>query len=271
MNNKTIFLLCACLCTAFSSIAQLNDGSSTFKNNSYFITGVGGSYVNVIDEGISPLLYKGVGGGAVLGHFRETSRSIAQSTARFDFNNPGSQVSGAQMYTYRLEGTYQHFFKLKQQESRQFKVSPGAAFLGRWVLRDNLSFTNNSQHIETRFSLAPSVLLQLPFTFLERNFEAGVFSQIPIITYATRPIFASTKFSASLNKENPAFFDYLKDGEISSFGDYFRWSAQTYLLFHFTNQNALRLDYFWMYENYNSINPITTGEHSIMISTFLKL
>lgn len=271
MNRINLSLLCAFFGTLFSSFAQVNDKNKPYENKTYFITGVGGSYVNVIDEGISPLLYKGVGGGAVLGHYRETAKSITQSTARFDFNNPISSISGAEMYTYRLEGMYQHFFKTKNQEGNSIKIYPGAAFLGRWVLRDHLSFTNNSQHIETRFSLAPSVLLQLPFSLFKRKFETGIFSQIPIITYATRPIFASTKFSASLNKENADFFDYLKDGEISSFGDYFRWSAQSYLLFHLNSGNAIRLDYFWMYENYNSINPVTTGEHSIMISTFLKL
>ncbi|PTB91495.1 hypothetical protein C9994_15445 [Marivirga lumbricoides] len=138
-------------------------------------------------------------------------------------------------------------------------------------MRDHLNFTNNSQHIETRFSLAPSVLLQLPFSLFSRKFETGIFSQIPIITYASRPIFASTKFSASLNKDEASFFDYLKGGQVTSFGNYFRWSAQSYLLFHLKNNNAIRLDYFWMYEDYNSINPITTGEHSIMLSTFFKL
>ena len=30
-------------------------------------------------------------------------------------------------------------------------------------------------------------------------------------------------------------------------------------------------DYLWNYENYKALNPLKTGEHSIMISTFLKI
>lgn len=253
---------------SFYSSAQVEEEASL--KSTHFITGIGGSYINVVDQGISPLLYKGIGGGVVLGHLRETRRSIAQSTARFDFNNPSSSVSGAEMYTYRLEGVYQHYFKLKDQESR-LKVYPGISGLGRWMLKQHLSYTNNSQHIETRFSLAPSVLVKFPFNLWKRKFETGIFSQVPLITYATRPLFASARFPASVNKEEVEFIDYLKDGEIISFGRYFRFSTQTYLQYYFKNGNALRLDYFWMFERYDEKNPVSIGEHALMISTFLKL
>ncbi len=270
MIRKQIFLIfiAAIFCT--KSYAQDSE-ELTFQKSTYFITGIGGSYVNVQDQGISPLNYAGIGGGAVLGHLRETRRSLAQSTARFDLNNASSDISGAAMFTYRLEGMYQHFFKSLGKDNGKWKVYPGLSALGRWVLRDHQSFTNNSQHIETRFSLAPSVLIKRPFSFFKLDFEMGIFSQLPLLTYATRPLFASTRFPSSVNKEEVEFFDYLKDGKIVSLGNHFRLSTQTYLLFPFKNGNSLRLDYFWMFESYNAQNPIKTGEHSLMISTFLKL
>jgi hypothetical protein len=241
-----------------------------FQNQTHFITGIGGSYVNVIDEGISPLLYKGIGGGVILGHYQEKEKSINTSSAKFDFNNPSSSISNAEMYTFRLEGHFQRYWKFADLEEKKMKIRPGFDLSAKWALRQHLNFTNNSQHIETRFSVAPAVLVARPFQLWKRDFQLGVFTSIPLLTYATRPIFASTKFSSSINKE-VEFIDYLKDGEIISFGSYFKWSAQYYLYYSLKNGNGLRLDYFWSYENYKDQNPIKTGEHSIMISTFFKI
>ncbi|MBK6265738.1 hypothetical protein JKA74_11880 [Marivirga sp. S37H4] len=270
MNKRLILSVIVSFLASSSLFAQVEETVPPLRNT-HFITGLGGSYVNIIDQGISPLLYKGIGGGVVLGHLHETSRSIAQSTARFDFNNPNNSINGTDMYTFRLEGLYQHFFQLKNQSGKKLKILPGISGLGRWVLRDKLSYTNNKQHVETRFSLAPALLIKRPFQLWKRDFEIGMFSQLPLVTYATRPLFASTRFPASVNQDEIKFFDYLKKGEVVSLGSYFRLSAQTYLLYSFKNGNALRLDYFWMFESYNALNPIRTGEHGLMISTFLKL
>jgi hypothetical protein len=241
------------------------------EKETHFITGIGGSYVNVIDEGISPLLYNGIGGNVLLGHIQEKENSIKTSSAKFDFNIPSSSISNAEMYTFRLEGHYQRYWKIATRENKKLKIRPGFDVSAKWALRDHQSFTNNSQHIETRFSVAPAIMITRPFELWNRGFELGLFTSMPLVTYATRPLFASTRFSASINKEEVEFFDYVKEGEIISFGSYFKWSAQYYLYYPFKNGNGLRLDYFWSYESYKAQNPIKTGEHSIMISTFFKI
>lgn len=258
------FVLC------FHAIGQDNK-SDDFVKQTHFITGVGGSYVNVLDQGISPLLYNGIGGGVILGHFQEKKTNINTFTATFNFNNPSSSISNAEMYTFRLEGHYQYYWKLNSKEDQKLKIRPGLDASAKWALRQHLSFTNNSQHIETRFSIAPALMIARPFHLWKRKFEIGVFTSIPFLTYATRPIFASTRFSSSINKEETEFLDYLRDGETISLGSYFKWSAQYYLFYPLKNGNGLRLDYFWSYESYKAQNPIKTGEHSIMISTFFKI
>jgi len=245
--------------------------STNFRNQLHFITGIGGSYVNVIDEGISPLLYNGIGGNVILGYFQEKAKSINTSTAKFDFNNPSSSISNAEMYTFRLEGHFQRYWKLGSDASSKLKIRPGFDLSAKWALRQHLNYTNNSQHIETRFSIAPAVMLSFPFELWTRSFETGLFGSIPIVTYATRPSFASTLFPASIGKEEVEFLDFVKQGEIVSFGSYYKYSTQYYIRYALKNGNALRLDYFWTYESYDAQNPIKTGEHSIMISTFFQI
>jgi hypothetical protein len=242
-----------------------------FQQQTHLITGIGGSYVNVIDEGISPLLYSGIGGGVILGHFQEKENSINTSSAKFEFNIPSSSISNAEMYTFRLEGHYQRYWKLDHKANKKWQLRPGLDLSAKWALRQHLTFTNNSQHIETRFSVAPALMIARPFKLWKRKFEIGFFHSTPLITYATRPLFASTRFPASVNKEEIEFFDYLKEGEIISLGSYFKWSAQYYLYYQIKNGNGLRLDYFWSYERYEAQNPIRTGEHSITISTFFRI
>jgi len=270
--NKIKFLS---FCFLFIAFCHKNygqaDNSGKYKSKSHFMTGIGGSYVNVIDEGISPLLYKGIGGSVQLGHFLEKDKSISTTWAKFDFNNPSSSISNAEMYTFRLEGHYQRYWKIASQADEKWKIRPGFDLSAKWALRQHLGFTNNSQHIETRFSIAPAIMITRPFKLWERDFKIGVFSNIPLLTYATRPLFASTRFPASVNKEEATFFDYVKEGEIISLGSYFKWSAQYFLYYSLKNGNGLRLDYFWNYESYKAQNPIKTGEHSIMFSTFFKI
>lgn len=253
----------------YPSLAQENEAIE-FQSQTHFITGIGGSYVNVIDEGISPLLYKGIGGSVILGHYHEKKNIVNTSSTKFDFNNPSSSISNAEMYTFRLEGHYQQYWKFTSQKVKEWKIRPGFQVSAKWALRQHLSFTNNSQHIETRFSISPALMVARPLHLWNRNFELGIFTNTPLVTYATRPLFASTKFSSSINKEVEVL-DYVKDGKIVSFGNYFKWSAQSYIYYSLENGNGLRLDYFWDYENYKSQNPIRTGEHSIMISTFFKI
>jgi len=271
LNKLSIFCIgFIAFINCFSSLGQEKNVNG-FEKQTHFITGIGGSYVNVIDEGISPLLYNGIGGGVILGHFQEKEKNLNTFTAKFDFNNPSSSISNAEMYTFRLEGHFQRYWKLSDDQNKKWKVRPGLDLSAKWALRQHLNFTNNSQHIETRFSIAPALMLARPFKLWNRNFELGTFTSIPFLTYATRPLFASTRFPASVNKEEVKFFDYVKEGEIISFGSYFKWSTQYYLYYPLKNGNGLRLDYFWSYENYKAQNPIKTGEHSIMISTFFKI
>lgn len=271
LNKLSVFCIgFIALIHCFPSLGQ-DKNASAFEKQTHFITGIGGSYVNVIDEGISPLLYNGIGGSVILGHFQEKEKSIHTFSAKFDFNNPSSSISNAEMYTFRLEGHYQRYWKLNSQEDQNLIIRPGFDASAKWALRQHLGFTNNSQHIETRFSVAPALMIALPFQLWNRKFELGAFTSLPLLTYATRPLFASTRFPASVNKEDVEFFDYVKKGEIISLGSYFKWSAQYYLYYPIKNGNGLRLDYFWSYESYNAHNPIKTGEHSIMISTFFKI
>jgi hypothetical protein len=270
--NK-LYFFCLSLIFFFNcsiTIGQEKEAVNSQKQT-HFITSVGGSYVNVIDEGISPLLYKGIGGGVILGHFQEKKNSINTSSAKFDFNNPSNSINNAEMYTFRLEGHFQRYWKLVNDQDIKWKIRPGFDLTAKWALRQHQNFTNNSQHIETRFSIAPAIMITRPFQLWNRSFELGSFISVPILTYATRPLFASTRFPASINKEEPEFFDYIKGGEVIGFGSYFKWSSQYYLYFPLKNGNGLRLDYLWSYESYKAQNPIRTGEHSIMISTFFKL
>ncbi|GAB3327072.1 hypothetical protein GCM10027429_00450 [Marivirga atlantica] len=242
-----------------------------FQKRIFFTTGVGGSYVNVIDQGISPLLYSGVGGAAQFGHIEDREKGYSQSYGRFDFNLLDSETSGATIYSYKAEGSYQHYFKSLGNDEGKWRFYTGFSTHFKWVLRDHTSFTNNSQHIETRFSLAPSAMLRRPFELWSKSFELGLFTHLPLITYANRPLFASTKFPALVNNEDPAWYDYLTNGKVYSWGKYFNIRTQTYLNYYFKNGNGLKLDYYWSYDSLKDVNPIKTGEHAIIISTLFKL
>ncbi len=241
------------------------------SNITHFTTGVGGSYANVRDQAHSPLLYNGVGGNVQLGHTRNTFHSFSQSFARFDLNLLNAEQSGATIFSYRLEGHYQYYFKQFSNTQKRLRFYPGLAVVAKWALRDHDSFSNNSQVIETRFSLAPAIKIEFPFVLFNRDFELGIFSQLPLLNYIGRPLFASTKFPDQVANEDTAWHNYLTGGDVYSLGSYVNIKTQTYFTYTFKNGNGLKLDYFWSFESLKDKNPVELGEHALVISTLLKL
>jgi len=263
-------LVFAC-CFGFLLITHQLSAQSEEGRQIFLTTGVGGSYLNVREQAHSPLLYNGLGGNAQLGHIRNTKKSFSQSIARFDFNAVGRNENAASLYSYKFEGQYQHYFKQFSNADRSIRIYPGLAVLGVWRLQDHLNFTNNSQVITTQFSLAPAVKMEWPFALFNRNFELGFFSQLPLLNYIGRPLFASTKFPDQVNNEDPAWHNYITGGKLYSLGGYFNIRTQSYLTYAFKNGNGLKLDYFWSFESLQSQNPMKAGGHSLVISTLFKL
>lgn len=267
MNKKILLSAVLLLLSIWSIKAQ--DKKNVER---YFLTGVGGSYATIQDDGISPLVYDGIGAAGSISLWEDYNRNKQITSFQFDINFPDSEISGAQLYTFRYELNYSYFFKKKEEGiDKKWLILPGLTVTHKWAFRQHQSYSNNSLHVETRTSLAPSLYLERPFTIFNRDFVLGATSSLPLITYATRPLYASTKFSASLNKEDAGIFDYLSDGEIVTLGKYFKWKNFFFLRYPFKNGNALQLSYDWSLESYKAVNSMKTGEHSLLITTVLKL
>lgn len=227
--------------------------------------------MNLLDQGISPLLYNGSGGSVQLAYLKENQKIYAQIYARFDLNLLQSAISGAEMISYHTELSYQHYFKRFSLSSRKTKLYPGISGFVNWGIRNHTSYTNNSYHIDTRISIAPSVAAKRDFNLWGRDFTLGSQLHLPLISYVGRPLYASTKFPSLVANDDPKWYDYISEGKLYSLGGSFTIKTQTFLKFQFNNGNAVKLDYFWSYSSLQDVNPIKTGEHALLISTILKL
>jgi hypothetical protein len=241
------------------------------KGDKFILIGVGGSYASLMDQGISPLAYSGAGGAAQLAFHSDTKRAINQAFLRFDFNILESAISGATIYSYQTTGAYQYYIKNWAINTGKWAWLPGMVLDFNWALRDHTSFTNNSVHLDTRIAFSPAINVSRDFKLWKRDFQAGANTSVPFLAYISRPLFASTQFPGTINKEEPQWFNYLSDGVIYSLGKNFRINMQSYLCYNFKNGNGLRLDYYWHYNRLEVPNAIKNAGHALLITTVLKL
>jgi hypothetical protein len=254
------------------SEGQVIDSLKDIYLQGKFITvGVGGGHASLQDQGISPLLYSGAGGAAQIGYSSYTAKAVHHAYIRFDFNSLLSEVSGGTIYSYQTTGSYQYFNNKFDFSTAKINWSPGLFLDFNWALRDHTTYTNNSLHIDTRIAFSPAINVNREFKLWKRQFEIGGTWSIPVISYVSRPLFASTQFPATVNKEEPKWFDYIAEGSFYSLGKNRKINMQSYLVYRFKNNNGLRFDYYWSFANLNADNPIKNAGHTFLISTMLKL
>ena len=270
--KKTTFLILITLLVHLNCLGQKSDSSSVKKWENFINIGAGGSYSAVLDEGISPLLYRGIGGAGLISTRDESAKLLIQTLTRFDFNVVEASESGRQMYAYRFEETLELYMKKWRLVKTPLTIDPGLGVQYKWLLRSHQSYTNNSQHLENKLSFYVGAHSQYDFKLFNRDFEIGNFLRLPLLSYVVRPIYAGAQSPGTLGKEEPSFFDYLKGGNIYTWGKYFEMDLQTYLNYNFKDSpNGISLSYFWTFESLNTVNPSKEGQHALVFSLNVKL
>ncbi|MGB3852208.1 MAG: hypothetical protein WA958_19750 [Tunicatimonas sp.] len=239
----------------------------------YVNLGVGYTLPKFLDKSFSALRYWGhagsVSGGLTWANSDTTARHNGQ--LRFDYGQMTAfDFAFADLNSFRFEGHYSYEKQLPQPHERLLWYV-GGNFSGLWTLWQFQNFSNNAFNNSFYFSLSPQTTLEYPFRLWKRRFVASYSTFIPLLTFAVRPSYGTTRFPEFLDdeREEPVQ-QFIESGRLATLNRFFRYSNTLALEYALRNANRLRLSYTWDYLRYRELRVVQAASHNITLATMFN-
>ena len=261
----TLFLL---VCLTMASAQSL-----PFKPR-HFNLGIGATVPKFLDKSFSALRYQGyaasVTAGLVWARPDTTARHLGY--ARFDYGQMSAfSFAFADLNSFRFEGNYRYEVQVKPVGKDRLRWYAGGSFNGLWTLWQFQNFSNNAFNNSFYFSLSPQSTLEYPFRLWKRNFQVSFSAFLPLLTFAVRPSYGTTRLPEFLDEErDEPLRQFLGSGRFTSLNHFFRYSNTWALEYTVRNTNRLRLSYTWNFVRYDEPRLVQSASHHIAIATMFN-
>lgn len=268
---RKIITYAPCLLIAFL-ILSINPAQAQDKFRSFNI-GAGYTLPKFFDESSSSLRYQGhafsVAGGF---HFRKDSSVLDHLDARFDYGQMSAfAFEFADVNYFRTEINYSYKKRLRNIWQDRLQWFVGGSFNSLWMLWNFENYTNNSQNNSFYLSLSPASSLVYPFKLWNRRFRAEYAAYLPLLTFAIRPSYGTSRLPGFLDDErDEPVAQFFESGKLTSLNKFFRYSNTLSLEYFLTNRNRLRLSYEWNYLRYSEPRLVQSASHNIVIGTMFN-
>ncbi len=235
--------------------------------------GVGYTLPKFLDESSSALRYWGhagsVSGGLTWANRDTTARH--SGLVRFDYGQMTAfDFAAADVNSFRFEGNYSYEKQLPQPHERLLWYV-GGNFSGLWTLWQFQNFSNNAFNNSFYFSLSPQTTLEYPFRLWKRRFLVSYSAFVPLLTFAVRPSYGTTRFPEFLDDErDEPLRQFVGSGRFATLNRFFRYSNTLALEYALRNANRLRLSYTWNYLRYSEPRMVQTASHNITLATMFN-
>ena len=235
--------------------------------------GVGYTLPKFLDESSSALRYWGhagsVSGGLTWANRDTTARH--SGLVRFDYGQMTAfDFASADLNSFRFEGSYSYEKQLPQPNQR-LKWYVGGNFSGLWTLWQFQNFSNNAFNNSFYFSLSPQTTLEYPFRLWKRRFLVSYSAFVPLLTFAVRPSYGTTRFPEFLDDErDEPLQQFVGSGRLVTLNRFFRYSNTLALEYALQNANRLRLSYTWNYLRYSEPRVVQAACHNITLATMFN-
>jgi hypothetical protein len=110
------------------------------------------------------------------------------------------------------------------------------------------------------------------FTLGNQKFTAHASAFIPILAFAVRPAYGSSKFEGFLDDadEKPVG-SFFESGQLVPLNKFFRLNTLYTLEYHLKNNNALRIRYMWDFYTFNETSrTVKAASHMFTIGTMFS-
>lgn len=236
--------------------------------------GVGYTLPKFLDESFSALRYQGhagsVSGGLVWANADTTARHAGG--VRFDYGQMSAfSFAFADVNAFRFEGNYSYEKLLKLLWNNRLQWYVGGNFSGLWTLWQFQNYSNNAFNNSFYFSLSPQTTLEFPFRLWKHYFRVSYSAFLPLLTFALRPSYGTTRFPEFLDDErDESVQQFLESGRLATLNNFFRYSNTLALEYALRNTNRLRLSYTWNFVQYNEPRLVQSASHNITLSTMFN-
>ena len=255
-------------------ITHLTSAQSLPFKPRHFNLGIGATLPKFLDESSSALRYQGyaasVATGLVWARPDTTARHIVN--ARFDYGQMSAfAFRFADVNAFRFEGNYAYERLVKPLWKDRLLWYVGGSFNGLWTLWQFQNFSNNAYNNSFYFSLSPQTTIEYPFKLWKRNFQVSYSAFLPLLTFAVRPSYGTTRFPEFLDDErDEPVRQFLESGQLTSLNHFFRYSNTLALEYTLRNTNRLRFSYTWNFVRYNEPRLVKSASHNITLSTMFN-
>ncbi len=260
----------ALILTFFILSATPTQAQEKFRS---FNIGFGYTLPKFFDQSFSSLRYQGhaasVAGGL---HFRKDSSTLEHIDLRFDYGQMSAfAFEFADVNSFRIEGNYSYKKRIKDLWQDRLQWFVGGSINTLYTLWDFSSFSNNSFNTSLYISLSPATSLVYPFKLWNRQFRATYSAYLPLLTFAVRPSYGTTRLPGFLdNEREEPVAQFFESGSITSLNKFFRYSNTWSLEYFLSNRNRLRLSYEWNYVRYSEPRLVQAASHNIVIGTMFN-
>lgn len=240
----------------------------------YFQLGIGYTLPKFLDQSSSVLRYRGHAASVTAGlHWANPPETVRyQVYTRFDYGRMSAfDFAFADLNFYRFEGNYTYERQLKVSSAKQLRWYIGGSVNGLWTLWHFENFSNNAFNNSFYFSLSPHFTLKYSFQLWKRDLQVSYSAFLPLLTFAVRPSYGTTRFPEFLDDErDEPVQQFLGSGRMTTLGNFARYSNTTALEYVLRNANRLRLSYTWNFVSYNEPRVVKSASHNITLSTMFN-
>ena len=267
MNKKFLYLLFTLLNSTFL-LAKIN----TIR---YLNSGLGAGYIKLIDQGMSPLMYRGTSVNFDVGLEKRKTANIQYLNLSFSagITTPSisKQLTHSVLYPGNFEINYRYVWKINRYDSTSFHYYIGTLWSNHGNIRYHNVYDNNAVDFDIISSVNLACCVQKKISIKGKKvIELFYTLETPVLNALITPSYNCILPEPFLTDPNPGFKTGIRSFKIGSVGRYQQINSMFDVLYYLKNGNAIKVSYHWNYSNISAPVKITNAAHSIIFSTLFN-
>lgn len=231
--------------------------------------GGGAAWETYRDRAMSPLLYEGIQGAAMLGFDIQGANMLHRVEGRFWAGTTSAQRRGGTTENLAFAVNSSHLKRLSAEDAPwQWRAGPALLVWGS--LRYHTGLVNSNYFYDLFGSVGPSGSVERPIKLLRRRWTAGWQMSVPVFSWGLRPTYSG--LVAATPEEELTAGPYLEEARFGAFKVLTGVQSRLHLRYPLANENALMLVYQWdVFSSRLGHHPVTHAMNGLKLNLSIKL
>jgi len=261
-------LLALLLCCATLLAVAGKPGNEDGPRKQHFSPlGLGWSYNKAIDQGMSPLLYRGSAAVLRTGYFARSSKvhygvMLHQHGGRMA-TRESTEGNTNRAWLSRTELGFGYVRRIRTNADSSMRWYVGGQQSNLLNFRVNVVLGNSAANYDFLSSLGFSGRVERDFQLNKRTVTGAFRLRLPLYSYSLRPNFSG---AFDINDQGEIREDVFNNRMWGSWNQVFRFNGRFMLSYPLTRGNLLQLGYEWDYYTVRGFHNVNAAMHSIVFN-----